>query len=85
MHYVYFIKSIKNNFFYIGSTDNLVERIKEHNKGKVLSTKHYAPFKLIYYEAYFSKKDALIRECLLKHHGSSKGHLKKRIKYSLEN
>ena len=49
MHYVYFIKSIKSNFCYIGYTNDLKRRIKEHNFDKVLSTKFYMPFKLIYY------------------------------------
>lgn len=57
-------------------------RFAQHNNKKVLSTKHYAPFKLIYYEAYASRKDALERESKLKHHGSVIGHLKKRIKFS---
>jgi putative endonuclease len=84
MYYVYFIKSINKKFSYVGYTDDLQRRFKEHNTSKVLSTKSYAPFKLIYYEAYCNKKDALIREHLLKHHGSAIGHLKRRIKYSLE-
>jgi putative endonuclease len=85
MHYVYFIKSTKSNFCYIGYTNDLKRRINEHNSGKVISTKFYMPFKLIYYEAYSNKKDAILREHLLKHHGSAIGHLKKRIKFSLEN
>ena len=49
---------------------------------KELSTKSFAPFKLVYYEAYRSKQDALLRESKLKHHGSVIGHLKKRVRYS---
>jgi putative endonuclease len=84
MYYVYLIKSLKENFFYVGSTDDLKRRFSEHNNRKNLATKHYAPFKLIYYEAYRSKKDALIRENKLKHHGSAIGHLKRRVKNSSE-
>lgn len=84
MYYVYFIKSKKKDFCYLGYSDDLVRRLKEHNARKVLSTKSYAPFILIYYEAYRNKKDALMREHLLKHHGSVIGHLKRRVKYSLE-
>jgi len=83
MYYVYFIKSLNRDFFYVGITDDLRRRMREHNSRKEISTKYYAPFKLIYYEAYRSKKDALIREKKLKHHGAVIGHLKKRIKYSL--
>ena len=83
MYYVYLLKSEDKNFFYIGSTDDLKRRFVEHNLGENISTKHYAPFKLIYYEAYLSKKDALVRENKLKHHGAAIGHLKKRVKNSL--
>jgi putative endonuclease len=84
MHYVYFIKSKGCNFQYIGSTDDLKNRLSEHNRGDGLSTKPYAPFELVYYEAYSDKNDALDREKALKHHGSVIGHLKKRLKNSLK-
>ena len=83
MYYVYFLKSRKSDFFYVGSTHDLRERFREHNQRKNRSTKYYAPFKLIYYEAYLSKKDALLREEKLKHHGAVIGHLKKRVQNSL--
>lgn len=84
MYYVYLIKGLKHSFIYIGSTPDLKRRLIEHNSGKVQSTKFYAPFNLIYYEAYLDYKDALDREHKLKHHGSVIGHLKKRLKYSLK-
>lgn len=83
MYYVYLLKSIRDNFFYVGSTKDLRERFKDHNAGKSISTKAHKPYKLVYYEAYSSKQDALIRENKLKHHGSVIGHLKKRVKNSL--
>ncbi len=84
MHYVYLIKSKKTNFQYIGNTNDLRRRFEEHNAGKEISTKYNAPYKLVYYEAYADKRDALDRERKLKHHGSSVGHLKQRVKFSLE-
>ena len=83
MYYVYLIKSINKNFLYVGSTSDLKCRFAEHNHGTQKATKAYAPYKLIYYEAYTSKSDALLREKALKHHGSVIGHLKKRVKNSL--
>ena len=80
MFYVYIIKSIKKNFIY---TDNLKRRFKEHNSKRNISTKLYAPFKLIYYESYENRLDVIDRERMLKHKGSSIGHLKNRIKRSL--
>ncbi|MBI5621726.1 GIY-YIG nuclease family protein [Candidatus Falkowbacteria bacterium] len=52
MYYVYIIKSTKNNKLYTGFSKNLATRIKEHNTGRVTSTKLYRPWKLVYYEAY---------------------------------
>ena len=65
-YYVYVLKSLRKNFLYIGFTTNLKKRFKEHNNKEELSTKHYAPFELIFYEAYRDKKDAKRRERYLK-------------------
>ncbi|MBL7072880.1 MAG: GIY-YIG nuclease family protein [Candidatus Omnitrophica bacterium] len=62
MYFVYVLKSLKDDKFYIGFSEDVKRRIKDHNSGKVLSTKDRRPFKLIYYEAHLSKKDALRRE-----------------------
>ena len=59
MYYVYVLLSKKDKDFYVGFTDNVNRRLKDHNSGKVPSTQARRPFKLIYYEAHLSKKDAL--------------------------
>jgi len=56
MYYVYILKSKKDNKNYIGSTNNLLRRLAEHNKGKVKSTKYRKPFKIVYLENFYSKK-----------------------------
>lgn len=61
-YYVYVLKSINHNYIYVGFTTNLKKRFKEHNNGEELSTKHYAPFELVHYEAYRNIKDAKRRE-----------------------
>lgn len=55
--YVYVIESKTKDFIYVGFTSNLKKRFKEHNNKEELSTKHYAPFTLIHYEAYRSVRD----------------------------
>ena len=60
--YVYVLKSIKRDFLYVGFTHNLKKRFFEHNNCEELSTKAYAPFELIHYEAYRNEKDAKRRE-----------------------
>jgi putative endonuclease len=82
MYYVYILQSQKSDFIYIGSTPDLKKRFYEHNNSRSKATKPHAPFKLVYYEAYADKRDALGREYKLKHHGSVIGHLKKRLLYS---
>lgn len=79
MFYVYILKS-KNfqNKIYVGSTNNLVNRIKQHNDGENFSTKTYRPWILKYYEAYDEENLARAREAGLKHHGNAIRQLKKR-------
>jgi len=85
MFYVYILKSKKDNKLYIGRTDNLNQRLKDHSLGKVTSTKHRRPLILVCYEAYRNREDSKKRESGLKKSGSVYMGLKKRIKMSLEN
>lgn len=61
-YYVYVLKSVNFDFIYVGFTTNLKKRFQEHDNREELSTKHYAPFELIHYEAYRNQKDARRRE-----------------------
>lgn len=61
-YYVYILQSINNRFIYTGFTEYLIIRLKQHNNKEELSTKGYAPFELVHYEAYRSEKDAKRRE-----------------------
>ena len=79
MHYLYVLLSLKDHATYIGSTDDLVNRIKEHNAGKTKSLKHRLPMKIIYYEAYQTKTLARKREIELKRNSSKKEELCRRI------
>ena len=79
MNYTYILKSKKDSQLYLGSTTDLRKRFKEHNDGKVLSTKSRKPFELVYYEAYKSESDARKREASLKLRSRAFTQLKKRI------
>jgi putative endonuclease len=81
MAYVYTIINELGEL-YIGSTVDLRKRIKEHNSGKSTYTKNHK-WRLVYYEAYFSKADVRLREKKLKDFGQSVKHLKSRLKNSL--
>ncbi len=84
MFYVYVLKSLQDEELYIGSTNDLRRRIKEHQNGKSFSTRLRIPFELVYYEAYKNEKDARIREQALKLRGNARRFLKERIAKSLE-
>ena len=81
MFYVY-VLTMNNEEIYRGFSTNLKNRIKQHYENKVISTKNREP-KLVYYEAYTSKKDAMEREKKLKQRGNAKRWLKERISNSL--
>ena len=53
--------------------------MEKHNNKKVTFSAPYAPWKLIYYEAFLAEKDARIRESKLKHHDKGVAELKKRL------
>jgi len=81
MFFVYVLENESNKSLYIGFTRDLKRRLFEHqnNKGGK-TTKTERSWKLIYYEAYFTEKDALGREKFLKG-GSGRKYLKKQLKY----
>lgn len=84
MWYVYILQSKKDSaYFYKGSTYNIGQRLESHNQGYVTSTRHYKPFRLVYYEAYVSEKTARMREHAIKKSGSISIPLLRRIKESL--
>lgn len=66
MFYTYILKSSKSNRYYIGSTENMNKRIKEHNRGMMKSTKHDLPWELFYFEKYNSRSEAVAREKQIK-------------------
>ena len=78
MYYVYILYSQKLKKRYIGSTNDIQTRIQQHNNGSSEFTKTGKQWKLIYYEAFISKNDALIEERFLK---SGKG--RERISFLL--
>lgn len=56
-YYVYVLRSLNFDFIYIGFTDNLKRRFKEHNSKLVLSTKHYVPLDLIHWRRIILEDD----------------------------
>jgi putative endonuclease len=82
MHYVYVLRSTTDDGFYIGYSANLRKRFSEHVIGGSFATSHRGPWKLIYYEAYLERDDALGRERYLKS-GSGRKFLKTQLRHYL--
>ena len=68
MYYVYILKSDKDQKRYIGSTNDLERRLRQHTSGQVRSTRHRLPFRLIYKESFENELEARARERYFKTH-----------------
>ena len=66
-YYIYFMMSDNRNALYIGVTDNLERRVKEHQSGTIPGfTQKYCCTNLVYYECYSDINEAIAREKKLK-------------------
>jgi putative endonuclease len=79
MYFTYYLKSTKNNFIYVGSCENIEKRLKRHNNGLVKSTKAYSPWKLLGYNEFDTRSQAVKHEKFLKT-GQQKELLKEKYK-----
>jgi putative endonuclease len=81
MFYVYLLEHTKDKSWYIGYSENLKRRLTEHQSasGSRTTSLKNGKYKLIYYESYLNKLDAIGREKYLKS-GSGRKHLKKQLK-----
>lgn len=83
MYSVYVIQHDITKEIYIGRTNDLRRRLKEHNASQQTATKRRSgEWILVYAEAYRAKDDAVKRELRLKQHGRAKQELLKRAKSS---
>jgi len=64
--YVYILQSLKDGSYYVGSTNNLEDRVERHNEGRSLYTKGKRPWKLVYSERYEDRPSAVNRENQIK-------------------
>ncbi len=83
MFYTYVLKLARTRKLYVGFSGDLQARFAQHNRGLVSSTKRAVPWKLVYYEAYCAKEDAMAREKQLKRFAKGFSMLKGRIRSSL--
>ena len=79
-YFVYLIVSNTKNkkkLSYVGYTGNLKKRLDLHNSGKGAKFTRGKKWKLVYYEKYDSKSDAMKNEYILKKNYSLRRKLKK--------
>lgn len=52
MYYVYVIISKARKYTYTGISDNVERRVFQHNSGRNMTTRPYAPFEIVFIEEY---------------------------------
>ena len=79
IYYVYLLRSIKfPDQKYVGFSEDVDTRFKDHNNGKSIHTAKYRPWKLVTYHAFADKKQAKEFEQYLKS-GSGRAFAAKRL------
>ncbi len=63
VYYVYILANKRNGTLYVGVTNNIARRLREHKIGAIEGfTKKYHVYTLVYYEQYDFIYDAIQRE-----------------------
>ena len=78
--YTYALRCVDGDL-YIGSTDDLKRRMREHGEGKCDNTRKRLPVELVYFEGCRSLAAAREREKQLKT-GFGRGYLRKRLAFA---
>lgn len=66
MYYVYILYSTDFDKYYIGQSNDITKRLKQHNNGYVNSTAPYLPWKLVGFIEKNSRSEAVQLETKLK-------------------
>jgi putative endonuclease len=62
MFHVYVLWSQSTGRTYVGSTQNIHDRLSRHNSGRSKATGHGAPWKLVHSEEFLTRSEAVLRE-----------------------
>ena len=60
--YVYILQSELDSRYYVGYTKHLGERLTRHNEAEAGWSKGRGPWKLVYFEEYETRSEAMTRE-----------------------
>ncbi len=66
MYYLYILESISSGKFYVGYSENPERRLEFHNSIEKGFTSRYRPWKIVYTKVYYTKKEAMAAERLVK-------------------
>jgi putative endonuclease len=64
--FIYILQSMKDFSFYVGQCDDLDWKVSKHNEGMSTYTATKRPRRLVYFEMYNSRSEALKREKQIK-------------------
>jgi len=65
-YFIYILYSPKFNHYYIGQTNNIEIRLKQHNEDRFSWTSSHRPWKLVYKEKFETRSQAMKAEKYLK-------------------
>jgi len=66
VHFVYILQSQKDKSLYVGSTEDVKQRVAEHNDGKAKYSSSKRPFILKWFCAFPTKQQSILFEKYLK-------------------
>ncbi len=72
MFWMYILHNPETDRFYIGSTNDLERRLKQHLKGYTRTTRILETYRLVYKEQFSTLEEARLREKKLKSYKSKK-------------
>ncbi len=70
--FVYVLQSLQDFSFYVGQCNDLDKRMSKHTDGLSKYTASKRPWRLVYFELYGSRTEAIKRELLIKKMKSKK-------------
>ncbi|HQT91421.1 MAG TPA: GIY-YIG nuclease family protein [Candidatus Kryptobacter bacterium] len=72
MYKTYILQSEKTGRYYVGSTRDLENRVREHNSGETKSIKSGIPWRLVHVEEFGTSGEALRKETEIKARGAGR-------------
>jgi putative endonuclease len=69
MYTCYILQSKSSERYYVGSTEDLINRLREHNAGEGKSTRSGVPWEIVWTEEFATRAEAVRRERQVKARG----------------